>query len=65
MGTLPREDAVEKELDKLQLGSVGTQIPKIVDAIAAYGDLGAVWVILFGANFTYHHGVAYFLPFVR
>jgi hypothetical protein len=65
MGPLLREDTVEKELDKLQQGGVGTHIPRIADVIATNGDLGAVWVILFRTNFIYHHGVAYFFPFVR
>jgi hypothetical protein len=39
--------------------------PRIADAIAANCDLGVVCVILFRTNFTYHHGVAYFLSLVR
>jgi hypothetical protein len=60
-----REDTVEKELDKLQQGGVGTNIPRIADAIATNGDSGAFGFMLFRTDFTYHHGVAYFLPFVR
>jgi hypothetical protein len=60
-----REDTVEKELDKLQLGGVGTHIPRIADMIATIGDSVAVWVILFRPHFTYHHGVAYFLSLER
>jgi hypothetical protein len=65
MSPLPREDTVDKELDKLQQGGVGTYIPRIAGAIAANGDLGVVGVNLFRTNFTYHHGVTYSLPFVR
>ncbi len=64
-GPLLREDTVEKEHDKLRQGGAGPHIPRIADAIATKGDVGAVWVILLRTNFTYHHGVAYFFPFVR
>jgi hypothetical protein len=47
MGSLPREDTVEKELDMLQQGGVGTHVPRLADAIATNSDLCAVGVILF------------------
>jgi hypothetical protein len=45
-------DIVEKKLDKLQQGGVGTHSPRIADEIATNSNLGAVWVVLFRTNFT-------------
>jgi hypothetical protein len=42
-----------------------THIARIADAVATNGDLCAVRVILVWLDFTYYHGMAYFLPLVQ
>jgi hypothetical protein len=60
-----RKHAVEKKLDKFKGCGIGSHITQEADAIAANHDLGAIRIILFQMHFTYHHGVAYFLPFME
>jgi hypothetical protein len=42
-----------------------THIARVADAVATNGDSGAVRVILVWLDFTYKHGMAYFLPLVQ
>ncbi len=56
--------AVEKKLDKFEGRGVGSHVTQEADAITANGDAGAIRIILFQPHFTYHHGVADFLPFM-
>ncbi len=65
VGTFPRVDTVEEELEKLQSHCISTHIARVADAVANNGDLYAVRVILVWMNFTYNHGMAYFLSLVR
>jgi hypothetical protein len=53
------------KLDKFEGRGVGSHIAQEADAIAANGDAGAIGIILFRTHFTYHHGVANFLPFME
>jgi hypothetical protein len=64
-GTLPKEDTVEEELEKLQQCCVCTHIARVADAVATNGDLCAVRVVLVRTDFTYNHGLAYFLSLVQ
>ena len=64
-GTFLREDTVEEELEKLQRHYVCTHISRVADAVATNGDPCEVRVILFRTDFTYIHGMAYFLSLVR
>ncbi len=59
-----RKHAVEKKLDKFEGRGVDSHITQEADAIATNGDAGAIRIILFRPHFTYHHGVADFLPFM-
>jgi hypothetical protein len=59
-----RKHAVGKKLDKFEGRGVGSHVTREADAIAADGDGGAIRIILFWLHFTYHHGVADFLPFM-
>ncbi len=64
MCTWAKKNAVEKKLDKFKGRGVGSHITREADVIAADGDAGAIRIILFQTHFTYHHGVANFLPFM-
>jgi hypothetical protein len=57
-----QENTVEKEIDKLKISSVGADVTRVAYAIAFNGDPGAIRIIFLWTNFTYHHGLAYFLP---
>ncbi len=59
-----RKHTVEKKLDKFEGHGVGSHITQEADVIATDGDAGAIRIILFQLHFTYHHGVADFLPFM-
>ncbi len=59
-----RKHAVEKKLEQFEGCSVGSHIAQEADAIAANGNAGVIRIILFRLHFTYHHGVANFLPFM-
>jgi hypothetical protein len=63
--TFSREDTVEDELEKFQGRCVSTHIARIADAVATNGDLCAARVVLLWKNFTYNHGMAYFLSLVQ
>ena len=63
-GISPGEDTVEKELDKLERGSVGADVTWIADSVATNGDTGAVGIILFRTDLTDDHGVTNFLALV-
>ncbi len=63
--TLLREYTVEEELEKFQGRCVSTHIARVADAVATNGDSCAVRVILVWTDFTYNHGMAYFLSLVR
>jgi hypothetical protein len=65
MCTWARKYTVEKKLDKFEGCGVGSHITWEADAIAAIGDAGAIRIILLWLHFTYHHGVADFLPFME
>ncbi len=65
MITFPREDTVEEEVDKLQPRCGSTNIARVEDAVATNGDPCAVRVILFRTDFTYNHGMTYFLSLVQ
>jgi hypothetical protein len=60
-----QEYTVEEKLEEFQGCCVGTHIARVADAVAPNGDLCAVRVVPFRADFTNNHGVAYFLPLVR
>jgi hypothetical protein len=60
-----RKNAFEKQLDNFEGRGVGSHITREADAIATNGDAGAIRIILFRPHFTYHHGVADFLPFME
>ena len=60
-----REHSVEEELEKLQQCCVSTHIARVADAVATNGDPCAVRVILVRKDFTYNHGMAYFLSLVQ
>jgi hypothetical protein len=62
--TWARKNAVEKQLGKFEGRGVGSHVTREADAIATDGDAGAIKIILFRPHFTYHHGVADFLPFI-
>jgi hypothetical protein len=64
-GTFPREDTVDEELEKLQQHCFCTHISRVADAVATNGDPCAVRVILVRKDFTYNHGMAYFLSLVQ
>jgi hypothetical protein len=60
-----RKHAVEKKLDKFEGRSVGSHITQEADVIVPDGNVGAIRIVLFRTHFTYHHGVADFLPFME
>ncbi len=62
--TFSGEDTVEEELDEFKRGLVGADIARIADSVAANGDMGAVWVILFRMNLADDHGVVDLLALV-
>jgi hypothetical protein len=64
-GTIPREDTVEKELEKLKQRCVCMQISRVADAVATNGDPCAVKVILFRMDFPNNHGMVFFLSLVH
>jgi hypothetical protein len=63
--TFLRDYTVEEELEKLQGRCVSTQISRVANAVATNGDPFVVRVILVWTDFTYNHGMAYFLSLVR
>ncbi len=63
--TFLQEYTVEEELEQFQGCCVGTHIARVADAVATNDDSCAVRVVHFGLDFTYNHGVAYFLPLVQ
>jgi hypothetical protein len=63
--TWARKHTGEKKLDKFKGCSVSSHVVWKADAIAADGDVGAIRIIFFRTHFTYHHGVADFLPFME
>jgi hypothetical protein len=69
VGNFPREDTVEEELEeeleKLQRRCVCTHISRVADAAATNGDPCAVKVVFFLTDFTFNHGMAYFLSLVQ
>jgi hypothetical protein len=56
---------VEEELEKLQQHCVSTHIARVADAVATNGYPCAVRVVLVWTDFTYNHGMAYFLSLVQ
>ncbi len=60
----PGEDTVEEELDKLERGCVGANIPWVAFSVAANGDAGAVGIVLFRTDFADNHSVTDFLALV-
>ncbi len=55
----------EEELEKFQGRCVSTHIARVADAVATNGDSCAVRVFLVWSDFTYYHGMAYFLSLVQ
>jgi hypothetical protein len=60
-----REYTVEEELEKLQRHCDSTRIARVADAVATNGDPCMVRVVLVQTDFTYNHGMAYFLSLVQ
>ncbi len=60
-----REYTVEEELDRFQRCCVSTHIARVADMVATNGDSCAVRVVLDYTDFTYNHGMAYFLSLVQ
>jgi hypothetical protein len=56
-----REYTVEEELEKLQQRCLSAHIARVADVVATNGDPCAVRVVLVWTDFTYNHGMAYFL----
>jgi hypothetical protein len=65
VSTFLRENTVEEELEQLQQCCVGTHIARVADAVATNDDLCVVRGILVWMDFTYNHGMAYFLSLVQ
>ncbi len=65
VGAFLREDTVEEELEQLQQHCVSTHIARVADAVATNGDLCVVRVVLVRMDFTYNHGMSYFLSLVQ
>ncbi len=63
--TFLREYTVEEELEKLQQRCVSTHIARVADVVATNGDPCAVRLVLVWTDFTYNHGMAYFLSLVQ
>jgi hypothetical protein len=63
--TFSREYTVEEELKKFQGCCVSTQIARVTNVVATNGDPCAVRVIPVWIDFTYNHGMAYFLSLVQ
>ncbi len=63
--TFSREYTVEEELEKFQGCCVSTHIARVADAVATNCDPCAIRVILVWTDFTYNHGIAYFLSLVQ
>jgi hypothetical protein len=59
------EYTVEEELEKLQQCCVSTHIARVADAVATNGNPCVVRVILVSMDFTYNHGMAYFISLVQ
>jgi hypothetical protein len=57
-GTLSGENAVEETLDEFKRCSVGAHIAWVADSGTTNDDTGAIWIILFRANFANNHSVA-------
>jgi hypothetical protein len=62
--TWSRKHAVEKKHNKLEGRGVGSHVAREADAIAADCYAGVIRNIFFRTHFTYHHGLADFLPFM-
>jgi hypothetical protein len=62
--TFSKEHTVAEELEEFQQCCISTHIARVADAVASNGDLCAVRVILVWTDFTYNHGMAYFLSLV-
>ncbi len=60
-----REYTVEEELEKFQGCCGSTHIIRVANVVATNGDPCAVRVLLVWTDFTYNHGMAYFLSLVR
>jgi hypothetical protein len=63
--TFLRENIVEEEHEKFQGRCVSTHIARVADAVATNGDPCVVRVVLVWTDFTYNHGMAYFLSLVQ
>jgi hypothetical protein len=63
--TFSREYTVEEELEQFQGRCVSTHIARVADVVATNGDLCVVRVVFVWTDFTYNHGMAYFLSLVR
>ncbi len=59
-----REYTVEEELEQFQRRCVSIHIARVADVVANNGDSCAVRVVLVWTDFTYNHGMAYFLSLV-
>ena len=57
LGAISIEYDIQDKLDKIQGSSFGTNITRVVDAVDADGDAGAIGVGLFRACNTDHFGV--------
>ena len=62
---LPGEDTVEKEFDEFKRSSVSTNVARIADPVAPNGDTSSIRVVLFGTDFTDHHGMTDLLALVE
>jgi hypothetical protein len=63
--TFSREYTVQEELEKFQGRYVSTHIARVADAVATNGDPCADRVVFVWTDFTYDHGMAYFLSLVQ
>ena len=52
--SFPRQDAVEKELEKFEGSCVGVNVAWVTDVIATNSDAGAIGIIFLWSNFTSH-----------
>ncbi len=59
-----REYTVEEELEKFQGCCVSSHIARVANVVATIGDPCVVRVVLVWTDFTYNHGMAYFLSLV-
>jgi hypothetical protein len=63
--TFLREYTVKEELEKFQGHCVSTHIARVANVVAINCDLCVVRVVLVWTDFTYNHGMAYFLSLVQ